>query len=374
MKNSTVNLLVFLAIIGVVVFVACKRNFFQEFRNIVIPQTQREAYISLLKDQSDSLATVWDSTGNAALLWPLQINGAYSERARFHQSDAIAYAITIPAGRRLEVKIENEGRYPLFADLYLIGSGGSKTLFEADTTQLFLSHEQLEEATYVLRLQPGQQFDGYYKLNVAHHPILSWPVAAAARSRIGSFWGAGRDGGARSHEGIDIFASRGTPILAATDGYISRVGMNNLGGKVIFQRHAKLPFSIYYAHLDSQLVASGTRVQAGDTIGLMGNTGNAITTPPHLHLGIYTHGGAVNPLPFVEKAEVPGTIETALPDRAWQVTRAASKLHLSPDRNANTVSLSRHDTLYIKGITDSYYRIENPAGQKGFVEKRVLGG
>ena len=44
---------------------------------------------------------------------------------------------------------------------------------------------------------------------------------------------------------------------------------------------------LYYAHLDTQLVAPGQIVRAGDPIGTIGNTGNAITTPPHLHFGVF---------------------------------------------------------------------------------------
>ena len=51
------------------------------------------------------------------------------------------------------------------------------------------------------------------------------------------------------------------------------------------------------------MVSGGNRVRVGDTLGFVGNTGNAKTTPPHLHFGIYTRGGAIDPLPFVKQTK-----------------------------------------------------------------------
>jgi murein DD-endopeptidase MepM/ murein hydrolase activator NlpD len=71
---------------------------------------------------------------------------------------------------------------------------------------------------------------------------------------VGSFWGGNRDGGARRHEGIDIFAPRGTPAIAATAGYITRTGETPLGGRVVWLVDAARGDHLYYAHLDKQLV------------------------------------------------------------------------------------------------------------------------
>ena len=70
---------------------------------------------------------------------------------------------------------------------------------------------------------------------------------------------------------------------------------------------------LYYAHLDRQLVQPGQHVRPGDTLGLVGNTGNARTTVPHLHFGIYQSGrGAVDPWPYLHRADpVPAALPTA---------------------------------------------------------------
>lgn len=128
---------------------------------------------------------------------------------------------------------------------------------------------------------------------------LAFPVAGK-RSNIGSFWGASRDGGKRRHEGIDIFARKGTAVLALTDGVISYRGSTARGGKVLWLNSNHHPWSAYYAHLDKQLVKEGQAVRKGQVIGTVGNTGNARTTPSHLHFGMYTVRGPMNPLPYVK--------------------------------------------------------------------------
>lgn len=140
-----------------------------------------------------------------------------------------------------------------------------------------------------------------YLVRLARLPApdaLPVPVAGVAPAGLRDTWRAARSEG-RRHEGIDIFARRGTPVRAATEGVVLRVGVDRLGGQVVWvlgpggQRH-------YYAHLDRYGdVRAGMRVRAGAVLGYVGNTGNAATTPPHLHYGIYTTGGAVDPYPFL---------------------------------------------------------------------------
>ena len=113
-------------------------------------------------------------------------------------------------------------------------------------------------------------------------------------------WGAARSQG-RSHEGIDIFAERGTPIQATTQGIVSKVGEDALGGRVVMiigpggAGH-------YYAHLEDYAdISANDWVNTGDTIGYVGDSGNAKGTPPHVHYGIYINGSAVNPYPLLQK-------------------------------------------------------------------------
>lgn len=113
-------------------------------------------------------------------------------------------------------------------------------------------------------------------------------------------WGAARSQG-RTHEGIDIFALRGTPIQSTTQGIVSKVGNNNLGGRVVVVVGPG-GAGHYYAHLEDYAdIAVNDWVNAGDIIGYVGDSGNAKGTPPHLHYGIYINGRAVNPYPLMQK-------------------------------------------------------------------------
>ncbi len=127
-----------------------------------------------------------------------------------------------------------------------------------------------------------------------------FPVFGSAASYIND-WGAPR-AGTGTHHGNDIFAPTGTPVLAVTDGELYKVGVNSLGGNRLWLRD-DLGNTYYYAHLSgyTSQVKDGVRVRRGEIIGYVGNTGQAITTPPHLHFEIHPgDGDAVNPYPFLQ--------------------------------------------------------------------------
>jgi murein DD-endopeptidase MepM/ murein hydrolase activator NlpD len=125
------------------------------------------------------------------------------------------------------------------------------------------------------------------------------------------------------HHGEDIFAQLGTPLLAVADGTVFSVGWNDLGGYRLWLRDRD-GNEFYYAHLSafSSFAVNGQQVKAGTVLGFMGNSGDAETTPYHLHFEIHPVGllfmgydGVVSPYPYltawkrledVEFAEVAG--------------------------------------------------------------------
>jgi len=130
-------------------------------------------------------------------------------------------------------------------------------------------------------------------------PQLLNPVVGATKKSIISIYGDARDGG-RTHEGIDIVAPKGTFIVAPLEGEITEVGYNSLGGKVIWMKDRKCAY--YFAHLDSQIGTKGMVVHKGDTLGTVGNTGNARRTRAHLHFGIYKKDGRT-PVDYIKSRE-----------------------------------------------------------------------
>lgn len=104
------------------------------------------------------------------------------------------------------------------------------------------------------------------------------------------------------HEGIDLFAPAGTPLLAAERGIVIRIGTGRLGGLTFWLR-GESGADWYYAHLLSYApdLQQGDLVEAGQVLGFVGNTGNAATTPSHVHLELHPGGGdPVNPYPLLK--------------------------------------------------------------------------
>jgi murein DD-endopeptidase MepM/ murein hydrolase activator NlpD len=120
----------------------------------------------------------------------------------------------------------------------------------------------------------------------------------AARGDISSGW----------HHGDDIFAPLGAPVLACASGTVFSVGWNSVGGNRLWLRDGQGNL-FYYAHLSAftPLAVNGSKVNAGDVIGFIGNTGDAQGTPFHLHFEIHPvsllhlgYDGVVNPTSYLE--------------------------------------------------------------------------
>lgn len=122
-------------------------------------------------------------------------------------------------------------------------------------------------------------------------------------------WGAPRMEGTsyyHSHEGTDIFALKGTPVVATVDGVVENVGTAALGGIKLWVRSPGDNWTYYYAHLSSYApgITSGVQVRKGDVLGYVGNTGNAQGTPPHLHFETHVPSGApTNPYPILRRVD-----------------------------------------------------------------------
>src|SRR5258706_5814050 len=125
---------------------------------------------------------------------------------------------------------------------------------------------------------------------------LAMPIESVKTKEIANTWYAARDG-SRLHEGQDIFAPRGTPILSATEGYIAHIGDNSLGGQTVSVIGAGGRI-YYYAHLEAYAphIAEGDFVLTPTLLCYVGTNRNAAGTPAHLHLCGFASSGAVDPV------------------------------------------------------------------------------
>jgi murein DD-endopeptidase MepM/ murein hydrolase activator NlpD len=138
-----------------------------------------------------------------------------------------------------------------------------------------------------------------------HINKLRFPVTNTDEASVISFYGDPRAGGKRSHQGIDIEAPRGTPVVAVVEGTITSVGEKGNAGKFVWLTVKSTKTKYFYAHLDEQWVEEGARVKVGEALGTVGNTGNARHTLPHLHFEIRKDRTPIDPLPLLKKSTQP---------------------------------------------------------------------
>lgn len=138
-------------------------------------------------------------------------------------------------------------------------------------------------------------------------PTVLMPVDGVRVRDVDDTWGGARPD-ARQHAGQDIFAPPGTFVRSATDGLVWRIGESAAGGRWVYVLGAG-GRRYYYAHLDrvNSDLREGQRVTARTILGVVGQTGNAVNTPAHLHFSIFTKFDpaaecrflAINPLPLL---------------------------------------------------------------------------
>ncbi len=379
MRSSLLLSLALIASVG-----ACRQ--IDELRESLEGVTPHERYADQLRMAGlDATARGRDwltaASRSIAAAHPVSLPFQESGYLPSEEAAAVAYRFDARRGEALDVHVRSDDADTalVFLDLFVASDTGTveDPIASADSGALAMRYEIRRDGSYVLRVQPELLRGGRFTVVVRTGPSLTFPVPGRDSRAVRSFWGATRDGGRRQHEGVDIFAPRGTPVIAAANGYASRVRTTSIGGKVVWLRDADRGQSLYYAHLDSQVVQSGMRVRIGDTLGFVGNTGNARTTPPHLHFGIYQRGqGAVDPYPFVHEsgAQLPRLVaDTAPLGRFARVTGAPALLRASPSERAPQLArLERLTAVRLLGASGAWYRVRLPDGVHGWVSASAM--
>lgn len=372
------------ALAALLVLFGCEE--IEQIRDHYRDLTPHEAYhvqLNLAGLGETALARDWEAAGRRALSEPLMVTLPHSEEGYISADapDAAAFRFRLPRGRKLtvEVSVRSDLETRVFVDLLRVPEDVDdpmRPIFSSESPIEAFAHEPWRGGEFVLRLQPELLRGGSYTVTLDVEPQLAFPVQGHGTESVHSRYGASRDGGQRSHRGVDIFARRGTPVLAASAGRADRVQDTRIGGKVVWVRDPARNASVYYAHLDSQYVRDGQEVERGDTLGFVGNTGNARTTPPHLHFGLYRRGeGAVDPFPFIEpvRATVPELTADVARLGAWVRLRDGGiRLRAAPNSRSETVrELDRHIPLRVWGGSGSFFRVRLPDGTGGYVATRL---
>ncbi|WP_338872569.1 M23 family metallopeptidase [Spirosoma sp. SC4-14] len=348
--------------------------------NLFRPTSPHDQYGQSLRtaklDQT-ALGADWLAAGERALQDSLTISIPYRERGYFPAAKpfAVGYRMSAQRGDRFLVQVETQGKKQtqVFIDVYALDDRNRASLLaasKADTN--VLAWEPRRTQTCLIRIQPELLRSGSYTISITREPALSFPVKGRDSRQISSFFGASRDAGRRRHEGVDIFAPRGTPAVASVDGVITGVTTNSLGGNVVFLSDNDRAIRLYYAHLDRWNVNTGQRVTIGDTVGFIGNTGNARTTGPHLHFGIYGFNeGAIDPLPFIRLGRGPAR-QTLLPESklgdSVRISTNRAFVRVAPGSDGPILrELPNATALTVVGGTAAWLRVELPNGQMGYV-------
>ncbi|MBE9518969.1 MAG: M23 family metallopeptidase [Bacteroidetes bacterium] len=296
-------------LLAVVILPSCRKEIVPK---AFYPRSAHEAYQHSLEQANLSetaLGVDWIRAGEEALEKPANISLPYEETFYWdpNSADAGGYRFFVKRGIRVEVEIAvySSDSLLLFADLFR--ETGDSIIYRnhvatADEEMHRLEFEPRRDSYYALRLQPELLRGGKFKVLIRELPSIGFPVKGKNSKAIASFFGAPRDGGSREHHGVDIFAARHTPVLAPSNSSVTRVGEGDIGGRYVWLYDSKRSMYLYFAHLETREVERGDKITAGQLIGTVGNTGNARSTPPHLHFGIYRNG-PIDPFHFIAETD-----------------------------------------------------------------------
>ena len=220
-------------------------------------------------------------------------NAAAERRATAHTRGLAAATVSVISARAQEARTVRDQLAASRDDLMAAESLKQTALAEVrgSRAEHLAEVETLaaESASLAAKIQSAQGSGASAGAGAPSASGFIWPVNGTVVSGFGMRWG-------RMHEGIDITASSGTPIWAAASGTVIHAGwLGGYGNLVVVDHGGGL--STAYAHASAILVGVGQRVDQGETVSLVGSTGNS--SGPHLHFEVRVNGVAVDPLLYL---------------------------------------------------------------------------
>jgi peptidoglycan LD-endopeptidase LytH len=194
-----------------------------------------------------------------------------------------------------------------------------------------------------------------------------FPVAGHERGDVVGRFGDPRDGGRRSHLGIDIAAPRGTAVVAVSDGTVERVEHTGMGGRVVWVQERGSARRHYFAHLETIAVSRGQRVRAGQTIGTVGTSGNAAGTAPHLHYAVRIGDAAIDPITLFRA----GGASNATAEGRVMRTRLTGAAIKSRPSGGTIAVLNANQPVTVLGDAGRFYRVRYK-GKEGYLARWLL--
>ena len=368
--KRVLRLLLFLVIL-VGIFFSC-RQYQTQILDFFDPPTARERYVRKFKNDTLRIQR-WQREFQKAVNDSFTIPTPYAEGVNVTPNEfkAFTYDFSVTEGSLTKILLQPlDTSQQLFYQLVRIHT--DKVVEEGIASGKPTTVQSDQPGPYKLIVQPSVETAEPFAVRFLKLPHYAFPVSGKGNAAVQSFWGASRDGGRRKHEGIDIFAKSGTPVVASVDGYVMRTGNRGLGGKQVWLKESLLGSSLYYAHLDRIAVAKGTKVRVGDTLGFVGNTGNAKHTPPHLHFGIYKRYRAVDPLPFVKTYPSPSIDTTYQFREYYRLTRTANIRKGPGTQHEKIERLSPKQPIEVIGKSNQWYRIVVSDTLRGFVHQSLI--
>jgi peptidoglycan LD-endopeptidase LytH len=348
------------------------------------PRDDHAAYrraLAALELDRTALGADWVVTGEQALVTPTAVTSSVFRVGYFNplRPDAAGFIFTAEAGKTIEVtvSVDDGDHMTIFADLFRAEDGGLLNhVASAGAGDRRIEFETRRPDTFILRIQPELLRGGRYFLTIRTDATLGFPVMGKNTDAIWSFFGDPRDGGAREHHGVDIFAPRGTPVLSPADGEVVHVRWNRLGGNTVGVWDATRRMYYYFAHLDEQTVRVGQRVSVGDVVGTVGDTGNAADGLPHLHFGMYADmRDPIDPYHFI--AHVAGTLGPVEVDETpiglWSRTiSSATPLYPGVEATGTRDVIDAAKPVLVIGAQGARYRVLLPSGATGYVDADAI--